>query len=397
MFTPFAPELRADPYPEYRRMREQAPVWRDELGNLFVSRYDDSVAVLRDHDRFSSDSRTQIRDADHEVTDQSGLFEFFGGKLMLFTDPPDHTRLRRLAGHAFTPRAVESWRPRVRTLVDELLAGVEPGGAFDVMDVLARPLPVVVIAELLGVPVADRDRFARWSEALGRTIDPDVNLSTDDVTAAMAAAMEFVGYFNELIEERRGAPGDDLLSALIAAEEAGDRLSHEELLANLILLLIAGHETTSNLLGNGTLALTRFPDQRDKLRRDPSLVRSAVDEFLRYDPPVQFTARNALVDVTIAGEPLPRGKQVVILIGGANRDPSQFESPDELRLDRADNRHLAFSHGIHFCIGAMLARMEGQEAFPALLAKCPDLQGAGEMSYRPNATLRGLSTFVVAG
>lgn len=397
MFTPFAPELRADPYPEYQRMRDEAPVWRDEFGNLFLVRYADCVDVLRDHGRFSSDSRTQIRDEDVEVTDQSGLFEFFGGKLMLFTDPPDHTRLRRLAGHAFTPRAVESWRPRVRGLVDELLAGVGPGVTFDVMDTLARPLPVIVIAELLGVPVEDRDRFARWSEALGRTIDPDVNLSTDDVNAAMAAAMEFVGYFNDLIEQRRGAPGADLLSALILAEEEGDRLSHEELLANLILLLIAGHETTSNLLGNGTLALTRFPEQRDRLGADPALARTAVDEFLRYDPPVQFTARNTLVDVEIDGEKLARGKQVIVVIGGANRDPAQFEAPDDLRLDRSDNRHLAFSHGIHFCIGAMLARMEAQEAFPALLAKCPKLEAAGEMSYRPNATLRGLARLDVCG
>lgn len=397
MFTPFAPELRADPYPEYRRMREQAPVWPDGNGNLFISRYDDCVGVLRDSERFSSDSRTQIRDDDVETTDQSGLFEFFGGKVMLFTDPPDHTRLRRLAGHAFTPRAVESWRPRVRGLVDELLLGVEPGVPFDVMDALARPLPVVVIAELLGVPVEDRDRFAQWSEALGRTIDPDVNLSAADVNAAMAAAMEFVAYFNELIEQRRGSPDDDLLTALIHAEEEGDRLSHEELIANLILLLIAGHETTSNLLGNGTLALTRFPDQRDRLRDDPSLVRSAVDEFLRYDPPVQFTARNALVDVAFEGATLPKGKQVVVLIGGANRDPAAFDAPDELRLDRADNRHLAFSHGIHFCIGAMLARMEGQEAFPALLAKCPKLEAAGATTYRPNATLRGLARFDVVG
>ncbi|HVE95031.1 MAG TPA: cytochrome P450 [Acidimicrobiales bacterium] len=397
MFTPFAPELRADPYPEYKRMRDEAPVWRDDLGNLFLSRYGDCVAVLRDHERFSSDSRTQIRDEDVEVTDQSGLFEFFGGKLMLFTDPPDHTRLRRLAGHAFTPRAVESWRPRVRSLVDELLAGVEPDVTFDVMETLARPLPVIVIAELLGVPVADRDRFAQWSEALGRTIDPDMNLSADDVNAATTAAMEFVGYFNDLIEQRRGTPGEDLLSALIAAEEEGDRLSHGELLANLILLLIAGHETTSNLLGNGALALTRFPDQRDRLSGEPALVRTAVDELLRYDPPVQFTARNALVDVDVAGTRLARGKQVIVIIGGANRDPAQFDAPDDVRLDRSDNRHLAFSHGIHFCIGAMLARMEAQEAFPALLAKCPKLEAAGEMSYRPNATLRGLARFDVRG
>jgi cytochrome P450 len=324
---------------------------------------------------------------------------FLSGKIMLFSDPPDHSRIRRLAQHAFTPTAIEGWRPRVRALVDELLAPFGPGDEFDLMDALARPLPVVVIAELLGVPVADQEKFAGWSTPLARMIDPDSNMVESDYTAAMLAAMEFVGYFNELIEERRGAPRHDVLSALIAAEEEGDRLTHDELLINLILLLIAGHETTSNLIGNGALALCEDPAARDEFAADPDgLARTAIDEFLRYDSPVQFTARTAKVDVDLHGVALEKGHQALVMLAGANRDPAAFDDPDHLNLRRSPNNHLAFSNGIHFCLGAMLARMEGQEAFPALLKKFPKLARVNdELVYRPNMTLRGLAELQVSG
>jgi cytochrome P450 len=220
-----------------------------------------------------------------------------------------------------------------------------------------------------------------------------------DYHAAMLAAMEFIGYFNALIEERRGAPREDVLSSLIAAEEEGDRLTHDELLINLILLLIAGHETTSNLIGNGSLALSNDPLARDKFVADPDgLARTAVDEFLRFDSPVQYTARTALIDMDIHGVPLEQGHQALVMLAGANRDPAAFDNPDQLDLARTPNNHLAFSNGIHYCLGAMLARMEGQEVFPALLRKFPELTRVNdELVYRPNMTLRGLAELQVTG
>jgi cytochrome P450 len=405
-FEPFNPANRVNPYPVYKAMREQAPLYVDErYGEVFVSRHADIVPILRDADRFSSDSsniapeliQQRVSEAG-DVPDNAQLGGFMGGKVMLFSDPPDHTRLRRLAQHAFTPKAVEGWRPRVQKLVEEMLAPFGPGDEFDVMEHLARPLPVFVIAEILGVPIEDRDRFAQWGVHLARMIDPDTNLGDAEFTKAIQSAMEFVQYFNGLIEERRAAPRDDVVSVLVAAEDEGDRLEHDELLANLILLLVAGHETTSNLIGNGTLALCDFPDARDEFAADPEgLAKTAIDEFLRYDSPVQFTVRTALADLDIHGVPLKKGHQAILMLAGANRDPDAFEDPDRLRLTRSPNNHMAFSNGIHFCLGAMLARMEGQEAFPALIKKLPKLQRSGDLVYRPNMTLRGLAELRVTG
>lgn len=403
-YDPFNPANRENPYAVYKRMRDEAPVFKDEeWGEIFVSRHADIVPILRDAERFSSDNSNVspeliAKRTGDAMSDNVQLGGFLGGKVMLFSDPPDHNRLRRLAQHAFTPKAVDSWRPRVRALVDELLGDIGPGDEFDVMETLARPLPVFVIAEILGVPVEDRDRLADWSVHLARMIDPDTNLGDTDFTKAIQSAMEFVQYFNALIEERRGTPRDDVVSVLVAAEEEGDRLSHDELLANLILLLIAGHETTSNLLGNGTLALCNFPQARDEFAADAdALARTAVDEFLRYDSPVQFTVRTAMIDTEIAGVPLAKGHQALLMLAGANRDPEAFDKPEELNLSRTPNNHLAFSNGIHFCLGAMLAKMEGQEAFPALIKRLPKLERTGDLVYRPNMTLRGLAELQVTG
>ncbi|MEY2473261.1 MAG: hypothetical protein QOK28_2590 [Actinomycetota bacterium] len=405
-YDPFNPANRENPYPIYKQMREEAPVLLEEqYGEVFVSRHADILPILRDAEKFSSDSNNidpalmqQRITESGETPDNAQLGGFLGGKVMLFSDPPDHTRLRRLAQHAFTPKAVDSWRPRVQALVDEMLADIGPGDEFDVMATLARPLPVFVIAEILGVPVEDRDKFAEWSVHLARMIDPDTNLGDADFMKAMQSAMEFVQYFNGLIEERRESPRDDVVSVLVAAEEEGDRLSHDELLANLILLLVAGHETTSNLIGNGTLALCTFPNARDEFAADPDgLAKTAIDEFLRYDSPVQFTVRTAMCDTTIGGVPLAKGHQAVLMLAGANRDPEAFDKPEELLLTRSPNNHVAFSNGIHFCLGAMLARMEGQEAFPALLKRLPKLERTGDLVYRPNMTLRGLAEMKVTG
>jgi hypothetical protein len=381
-------------------MREEAPVWLDPTyDNVFFSHHADCLAILRDVDHWSTDASNVDLEGRGAEPIMEGAAGFLGGKVMLFSDPPDHTRLRRLASYAFTPRALERWRPRVREIVDQRLADVGPGDTFDVMDQLARPLPVVVIAELLGVPVGDQEKFASWSTPMSRMIDPDSNMGEADYGAAMLAGAEFIAYFNELIEDRRGAPREDVLSALIAAEEEGDRLTHDELLVNLILLLIAGHETTSNLIGNGTLALCDDADARAALAADPDgLVRTAVDEFLRYDAPVQYTARTALVDVEMHGVTVRKGHQALLLLAGANRDPAAFDEPDRLNLARTPNNHLAFSHGIHFCLGATLARIEGQEAFAALAKKFPNLERVNEdLVYRPNMTLRGLAELQVTG
>jgi cytochrome P450 len=398
-YDPFSASNVADPYPVYKQMRDEAPVWKGpKFGEVFVSRHADCVAILRDTERFSSDpSKLDIPEMEQTPAAIGGVF--LSGKVMLFSDPPDHSRLRRLAQHAFTPTAIERWRPRVAALVEEALAPYGPGDEFDLMAALARPLPVVVIAELLGVPVSDQEKFASWSTPLGRMIDPNDNVDEADQSAAMVAAMEFVGYFNALIDERRGALRDDVLSALIAAEDAGDRLSHQELLINLILLLIAGHETTSNLIGNGALALCENPSARDQFAADPDgLARTAVDEFFRYDSPVQMTVRTATVDVDIHGVTVEQGHQALVMLAGANRDPAAFEQPDGLDLTRTPNNHLAFSNGIHFCLGAMLARMEGQVAFPALVKKFPELRRVDDaLIYRPNMTLRGLAELQVTG
>jgi len=400
MYDPFNPANRDNPYPIYKRMREEAPVWLSpDYDNVFLSHHADCLAVLRDSDLWSSDADNTAPTARGLDPTSANGASFLSGRVMLFSDPPDHTRLRRLASHAFTPRAIEQWRPWVRALAEDLLADVGPGDEFDLMDKLARPLPVLVIAELLGVPAADQEKFAGWSIPLARMIDPDSNMVEADYANAIQAGMEFVSYFNELIEERRGAPREDVLSALIAAEEEGDRLTHDELLVNLILLLIAGHETTSNLLGNGSLALCEDPASRDQFAADPSgLARTAVDEFLRYDSPVQYTVRTAMRETDIHGVTVKKGHQVLLMLAGANRDPAAFEKPDQLNLTRAPNNHLAFSNGIHFCLGATLARMEGQEAFPVLLNKFPQLARAtDDLVYRPNMTLRGLAELQVTG
>lgn len=400
-YDPFNPANIVNPHPIYKQMREEAPVWKNDVyGEVFLSRHADILGVLRDPEKFSSDSNNMTARREQTAEEPGGVLSgFIDGKIMLFSDPPDHTRLRRLASHAFLPRQIESYRPRVKALVDDLLKDVGPNDEWDLMETLARPLPVIVIAELLGVPLEDQEKFASWSLPLARMIDPDTNLEMSDLGAAMTAAMEFIGYFNSLIEERRGAPRDDVLSTLIAAEEEGDRLSHEELLINLILLLIAGHETTSNLIGNGALALCDNPAVRDQFAADPDgLARTAVDEFLRYDAPVQFTVRTALQDVSFDGVPLSKGQQVLLMLAGANRDPAAFDRAEEVVLDRASNNHLAFSNGIHFCLGATLARMEGQEAFPALIKKFPKLARVNDdLIYRPNMTLRGLLELQVTG
>jgi cytochrome P450 len=298
---------------------------------------------------------------------------------------------------AFTPRVVETLRPKIQAIVGRLLDRVEGAGAMDLIDDFAYPLPVIVICEMLGVPVADRDRFRQWGLDIARGLD-SVMLPPDSevITRSIASRTALTQYFRELIAERRASPRSDLLSGLIAVEEAGDKLTEQELLATCILLLVAGHETTVNLIGNGTLALLRHPDQRQRLRESPALIVSAVEELLRYDGPVQRTARIPSEDVVIGGRRIAKGEMVMPFIGAADRDPAQFPDPDRLDIGRTENRHIAFGLGIHFCLGAPLARLEGQIAINTLVQRLPKLALATDTpQYRQSLTLRGLTALPV--
>jgi cytochrome P450 len=351
-FDPADPAFVANPYPRYAELREADQLHQSREGMWVLTRHADVLASLRDT-RLSSDPRhvdsTEGRRRPSQVLP-------FGGDtppIMLFLDPPDHTRLRKLANKAFTPRAVEALRPRVAELVGELLDRAEEQGQVNFMDALAFPLPVIVICELLGIPSQDQEQFKGWSTAVARALDPVPDEAI--LEAALPAVMQFVQYFAALIDERRATPTDDLLSALVAAEADGEQLSPVELFATLILLFVAGHETTTNLLGNGTLALLRNRDQFDLLRADPTLVTAATEELLRYDAPVQATARTATCDLEVNGIELAKGEAVVLSLAGANRDPRFCDDPDRLLLARGQATHVAFGNGIHFCLGAPLA------------------------------------------
>jgi pimeloyl-[acyl-carrier protein] synthase len=394
-FNPFLPEVHEDPYPLYHRLRAEDPVHRSPLGFWVLTRHADVLAVLRDP-RMSRDPRRSERvallRASAEVDELLAAEE--AAPSMLFVDPPDHTRLRTLVNKAFTPAAVERLRPRVEELVAGLLDRAAGTGAMDVVEELAYPLPVTVICELFGVPEADRDRFRAWSRGLVHLLDPLV--AADALERALRARQALRGYLGGLIAERRAHPAGDLLTALIAAEDQGHQLTEAELVSMCVLLLVAGHETTVNLIANGMLALLRDPGARARLQADAALARSAVEELLRYDSPVQFTSRHALEDLDVGGRRVRAGETVVAVLGAANRDPAQFPDPDRLDLARAPNRHLAFGGGIHFCLGAPLARMEAAVAIPALLARLPGLElGPEPPVRRDTVTLRGLASLPV--
>jgi cytochrome P450 len=381
---PFLPEFRTDPYPLYRKLRELDPIHRSPAGAWILTRHTDAAAVLRDP-RFSSNpshlggERPQVGPRRVDT------------KVLLFLDPPDHTRLRSLVSKAFTPSVVRRLRPRIETLVADLLDRAERRGSLELIADLAYPLPVAVICELLGVPAGDRAVFGSWSSDASRLLDRDIDLDEAALERGAAAIAGFTDYFGGLIQQRRAEPGDDLLSGLIAAEEDGQRLTWEELFATIILLYLAGHETTVNLIGNGTLALLQHPDQLVRLRRDPALGPSAVEELLRYESPVHVTARIATTGLEVAGVPIGAGEQVVVLVAAANHDPEAFADPDVLDVGRPDNRHLSFSAGTHYCLGAALARLEGEVTFDALLRRFPRLALVdSEPHFREHFVLRGL-------
>jgi pimeloyl-[acyl-carrier protein] synthase len=381
-YDPLAPGFLADPYPMYARLREGEPVhWSRRMEGWVLTRYDDVSLALRDG-RFS-------------VADRPPMRREGGATTMVSADPPEHTRLRRLVSKAFTPKAVERQRPRIQEIVDGLLDGVSGAGRWDLVRELAYPLPVMVIAEMLGVPLEDRERFKRWaSEGLAGVVGRFA--SEEELGRARRSGAELAVYFEDVIARRRRAPGEDLVSALIAAEDEGSALSSREVLDNCVLLITAGHETTSSLIGNGMRALLGHPDQLARLSDNPSLVPVAVEELLRFDSPVQAVTRRTVEEVTLDGRTMERGQVVYAVIGAANRDPERFERADGLDVGRERNAHLSFGDGIHFCLGAPLARAEAQIAIGALLARFPALRLAEEeVEWGGNFIVRGLTKLVV--
>jgi cytochrome P450 len=394
-WNPFDPERLRDPYPGYRRLQERAPVYRNPLLRIWIlSRYADVAAVLRDPS-FS------VRRLESAAVRRLGAFEKLRPDFremlernLLMLDPPDHTRLRGLVAKAFTPRVVERLRPRIQALVDGLLDQAERRGEIELMRDFAYPLPATVIAEMLGVPAGDGPRFMRWSNDLAALLDPFH--APGGLDAAQAAFVELSAYFRAALAERRREPRDDLLSALASVEERGESLSEAELVSLAGLILGAGYETTANLIGNASVALLRNPGERKRLAEDPGLVASAVEEFLRYESPVQATDRVATRDFEIRGTRIRRGELVVLFLAAANRDPERFPEPDRLDLGRRDNAHLAFSQGPHFCLGAQLARAEAQIAIGTLVRRFPDFEGPpGPIAWRPSFTLRGPSALPI--
>ena len=362
--NPLDPAFRDDPYPSLRRLREVDPVNLTPIGFWRLTRYADVMRLLYDVPAGTRTTDGVLPGVDESLSGQR--------QFMLQQDPPAHTRLRRLVSRAFTPRAIAAMRPSIQRIVDQCLDRVAPRGEMDVIADLALPVPSTVICEMLGVPVADRDRFTLWTAQATFGLAAGV-LPPEMLAQAAAAGMALAAYFQELIAARRTRLGDDLLSALIRAEEEGDRLSPSELISQAIGLLIAGFETTIGLIGNGVRALVEHPEELAKLRARPELIASAVEECLRYDGPIILTARVLHADAEFGGKTIPRDAKVWGMLAAANRDPAVFRAPDTFDIERQPNEHLAFGGGAHFCLGAHLARLEGQIAIGSLVERFGDL------------------------
>ena len=395
-FDIFDPAFARDPYPFYAQLREHDPIhWGGGIdggteGMWHIARHADIMQILREP-RFAHRSRPPAEGLPPEVA----LFLQLAGQSLLFVNPPDHTRLRRLVGHAFTPRAVEALRDPIRVTAERLLDDLATRDSFDVVGDYALPLTMTIIAQMLGIPADLQTKVPQWARVLVTAID--CRPSSDAYYQAGAVAAEIYGNFVDIIERYRREPQETILGGMIAAHDQDDRLSEAEIVVTATTLLVAGHETTVNLIGNGVYALLRFPDQLTRLRDQPDLATSAVEEFLRFDSPSQMTSREAMEDLVVDGVTIPQGQQVNLLIGSGDRDPAAFTDPDQLDIGRAENRHLAFGMGMHYCLGAPLARMEGQIAIPALLRRFPQLRQAGEAMWRPTIGFRGMQRLMVAG
>lgn len=385
-----SPAFREDPYPHYERFRGPSPLLRVADTIWFALGHADVTALLR-HPKLSTDESHAATEADRTEEDPNRV------RSLLFMDPPEHTRLRGLVARAFTTRRIEDLRATTQAIATELVdAMAQHAGVVDLIKAFAYPLPVRVICALLGVPPEDEATFTAWSRGIARSVDPTI-LRSPEIEATIAEARRGLqAYLGELLAARRRKPGDDLLSALAAVEADGDRISPRQIVALAQLLLVAGHETTVNLIGNGTLALLRNPDQVARLRRFPELAGSAVDELLRFDSPVQITQRVVIEDMEVVGCPVKAGNEIMLVLGAANRDPVVFPDPRRLDIARDARRHVAFGGGFHHCLGAALARMEGEIAFSTLLQRFGRIELAGTPTRRPTFTLRGLERLPVA-
>ncbi len=387
VWFPLDPDFIANPYPTYKELRERDPYHPSPLtGALVVSKYDDVDAILRNYKVFSNE-RGPVG-----TRNRRNIGEQIENELqpsMLSLDPPDHTRLRGLVSRAFTPRQIAKMEDHIRETAHALLDEVEGQNEFDLMSNLAALLPTVVIAEMIGVPTEDRQQFKEWSDRFARVLEP--NLSQDELGVVFDTAQLFDKYFKGIVAEHREQPRDDLVSRLIEAEEEGDKLTEDEMIVTLRLLLVAGNETTTNLIGNGLKALLEHPEQLELLRQRPELIDNAIEELLRYDSPVQLDGRVTLDEFDLDRHTLKPGRPVSLLVGGANRDPEEFSDPETLDITREDAGNISFGRGIHHCLGAPLARLEGKIAFEALLERFDDLQfGSRTPVYKQNIVLRGL-------
>ena len=393
-FNPFDPVFRANPYPFYQALREQDPVHATDLGSVVLTRYEDVSATLRSND-FSRD----IEATANEPTDPLWIAKRErrkgreGAKTILNLDPPDHTRLRRLVSKAFTPTSIDRLRPRIQQLVDDVLDQAVKNGGMELVDEMAFPIPFQVISDLLAMPTDRSDELREWGQLITLSLEPTSTL--EDLDRTDGALNEMIPYLFTIIEDRRSHPGDDLLSALIAVEDEGDNLGLDELISFVVLLYIAGHETTVNLIGNSINALLRFPDQLSLWHNNPSIANRAVDELLRFDGPVQQTVRVPIVPVTYQSLHGPvtvqPGTIVTTLLGAGNHDPAMFADPHILKLDRANsNRHLAFAGGIHYCLGASLAKLEAEIAVGSMVARFPNMHAVGDITWRDRLTIRGV-------
>jgi cytochrome P450 len=385
------PETKVDPYPLYADLRRRGLV-RSPLRAWATASHATAANVLRDQ-RFSSSPLHQsgYRPPTYPAGDPRAELPAAD---LLTMDPPDHTRLRRLVSGAFSARRIAGLEPWIRDVTGQLLTTVDAAAGFDLIDALAFPLPIAVICHLLGVPAEDQASFRVWGHDVATILEPESDRTVEGQTRSSELAL--TAYLRELVRKRRADPDDSLLSALVAAEEEGDRLSSDELVSTALLLLVAGFETTVNLIGNGTVALLGEPQHWRRLGEEPALVPTAVEELLRYDSPVQMTSRIATEDVDVDGVVIPKGAPIIVAIGGANRDPDVFDQPDRLRIDRPDaSRHLSFSLGIHHCLGAALARLEGRIAFEELTRRYPGLGMAGTPVRRPLLVLRGFESVPV--
>jgi cytochrome P450 len=383
------PEVLADPYPLYRRLREEAPVqWDPYLHAWVVTRYEDVSTVLLRYRaaRTPDPARLALLDME-ELAPIAAVMV----RQMLFLDPPEHRRVRKLASAAFTPRRIAHLREHIRQIAHDLVAEQAGSGRFDVMATIANPLPAIVTAEMLGVPTADHELLKDWSQDFAEMLG-NFQHNPGRARKTLASVEGMVDYFREAVRREGSYPTEGLINALTTAEDDGDRFTEDEVIANVIVTMVGGQETTTNLIGNGLLTLLRRPEAMAELRTAPELMESAVEELLRFESPSQHTARLAPADAVLGGREIAEGTAVIAVMGAGNRDPERFPDPDTVQLDRPDNRHLAFGWASHFCFGAPLARMEGQIAFETLLAAFPRLQLAQEsIQWRPNLGLRGLT------